>query len=182
MEETWRLVQTPVRELEALRGEARTVALDTVTESVVLDVPAGSASDHYELSAEFAPSADAVFSLAFNEGKTGATTMRIDVPRHRLTLDRARSGLVSFSPDFPAVFPAPVRLVDGVIRMRAFVDRSSIELFVNDGETVLTCLVLPRPDSRGLSLSVESGSLDSVSITRWYLESAWQDSGERSHP
>jgi fructan beta-fructosidase len=64
--------------------------------------------------------------------------------------------------------------VRGRLKLRVFVDTSSVEVFVNDGETVLTSLILPKPDSRGLELNVERGQLKRVEIDLWPLKSAWK--------
>ena len=68
---------------------------------------------------------------------------------------------------------APIRRVKDGVRIHAFVDASSIEVFVNDGETVLTSLVLPRPDSNGLRLTAGEG-VSSVQLKTWKLKSAWR--------
>ena len=80
---------------------------------------------------------------------------------------------MDFHREFPTVSRAPIRLDEGELELQVFVDTSSIEIFVNDGETVLTSLILPKPDSRGIELNVERGLLKRVEIDAWNLKSAW---------
>ena len=58
-----------------------------------------------------------------------------------LSCDRSRSGLTDFSQHFPETAVAPVhRKLNSV---RIFIDRSSVEVFGNNGEVCMTSLVFP---------------------------------------
>ena len=58
--------------------------------------------------------------------------------------------------------------------LRILLDTSSIEVFANDGETVLTDLILPTADGRTLEL-FSDGQQPRVTILRvWELKSAWR--------
>lgn len=84
--------------------------------------------------------------------------MRYDVAAHTLSFDRRESGIVDFSQDFPSVTVAPTFETDNKVSLRIFVDRSSIEVFGNDGRFVMTNLVFPvRPYSK-LSVSAQGGN------------------------
>jgi levanase len=60
-----------------------------------------------------------------------------------LFVDRTHSGLVNFSPDFPARIEAPLTPAGDSISMRVLVDRLSVEVFADDGRIVSTNLVFP---------------------------------------
>lgn len=60
-----------------------------------------------------------------------------------LSVDRRNSGIVDFSQDFPCVTTAPMHVDSEVLSLRIFVDRSSVEVFANNGEAVLTNLTFP---------------------------------------
>ena len=170
----WLLVQSPVKELEHLREQRHGQRAKDLAGRMVINGPQGVLSDRYEMKAGFRPTADAVFTLDFRKGATETTSVRIDVPNGQLTLDRAKSGRVDFHKDFTGRYSAPIRLAGGELELRVFVDTSSIEIFVNAGETVLTSLILPQPDSRGIELNVEQGSLKRVEINSWNLKPAWR--------
>lgn len=70
------------------------------------------------------------FSLMNEKGEKVA--MYYDVVRKQFVMDRSASGIVGFSRDFPAVTVAPVRNTDQ-IHLRLFIDRSSVEVFGEDG-------------------------------------------------
>ena len=64
---------------------------------------------------------------------------------------------MDFSESFPAVTVAPTREDNGEIRLRIFIDRSSIELFGNDGKFVMTNLVFPEAPYTTLRISAAGG-------------------------
>ena len=83
----------------------------------------------------------------------GSTTIRLtnaegdefviayDPKAMTLSCDRTRCGDTSFSEHFPSVTIAPVH--KKLTSIRVFIDKSSVEVFGNDGEVVLTNLVFP---------------------------------------
>lgn len=69
--------------------------------------------------------------------------VRYDEKAMTLTVDRSHSGVTDFSPDF-ADKPAVAPVVNKIRTMRLFIDRTSVELFANDGEVCMTTLVFPK--------------------------------------
>ena len=67
----------------------------------------------------------------------------IMVSEERIGMDRSRSGVVGFESGFRKLqsFKHYLTAID---KIEIFLDRSSIEIFVNDGELVMTELVFPR--------------------------------------
>ena len=85
----------------------------------------------------------------------------VDLRAGTVGIDRTRSGAVDFHADFAAVHTAPLpapRSDDGVVRLEVVVDESSVEVFVGDGEVVLTDLVFPGAASDGLAVFAEGGT------------------------
>ena len=67
--------------------------------------------------------------------------MRYDAGKQTFTMDRMKSGDVSFSEAFPCVTKSPTY---GTIRqLRIFVDHCSIEAFDSEGKMAMTNLVFP---------------------------------------
>ena len=83
--------------------------------------------------------------------------MRYNRTDHTLSFDRCKSGVVDFSESFPAVTVAPTFESGGRVSLRIFVDRSSIECFVNNGRSVMTNLVFPSEPYSTLSIGAEGG-------------------------
>lgn len=83
--------------------------------------------------------------------------LRYDPTSHTLSFDRRNSGTVDFSQDFPAVTVAPTFESDKKISLRIFVDKSSMEVFGNDGKSVMTNLVFPTEPYSAISVSAPGG-------------------------
>jgi fructan beta-fructosidase len=60
----------------------------------------------------------------------------------QLLLDRSQSGITGFNDDFKNTHMTPVKGTS-ISKVRIFLDRSSIEIFFNEGEITLTELVFP---------------------------------------
>ena len=68
------------------------------------------------------------------------------------------------------VVPAPA--VNGQVKLRVLVDRTSLELFVNDGAANASFTVIPAADNRTISIDGNAAQkLDSVVINE--LKSIW---------
>jgi fructan beta-fructosidase len=63
-----------------------------------------------------------------------------------------------FTVNFSQRNDAPARLIDGKIKLHIFVDWSSVEVFVNDGEAVITNRIFPDPDSQDVILYSDGGT------------------------
>lgn len=87
-----------------------------------------------------------------------SVTLRYNSSNHTLSFDRRHSGIVDFSQDFPAVTVAPTFENDKKISLRIFIDKSSMEVFGNNGKFVMTNLVFPTMPYSTLSISATGGS------------------------
>jgi levanase len=166
-----RLVQRPVRELRSLRGRRsftqrrRTIPQGTSTLPVrgkALEIKA-----HLRLgSAEEA-------GLKVRAGNGEETVIGYDAQAGEVYVDRTRSGRVDFSRDFPGVQRAPLAARHGKVHLRILVDWSSVEVFADRGQTVITDQIFPSATSDGVQLFADGGTarLDSIKIRR--LRSSW---------
>lgn len=107
------------------------------------------------------------FSLMNEKGEKVA--MYYDVVRKQFVMDRSASGIVGFSRDFPAVTVAPVRNTDQ-IHLRLFIDRSSVEVFGEEGEYVMTNLVFPAEPYNRMVFSSDKGSYIVKSMNVYRLQ------------
>jgi sucrose-6-phosphate hydrolase SacC (GH32 family) len=169
------LVQTPVKELEDLREtrhQLKRVKLDTAAAWMeTLNFPAGLAE--VDLDLERLPTSGSV-ELTLQHGTTGITVIRANLSEGTLQVDRTRSGRVDFHPAFPGVHTAPLRVDRGRLRLRVLVDVSSVEVFAQNGETVMTDLILPVTSDLRVRLSAEGAarSLQIRSASLWALRAA----------
>jgi levanase/fructan beta-fructosidase len=145
------LTQQPVRELKAYRKPVLTMR-DAKAKDVSVRL-AGLRLDAFEIHAR-AGFAEAQGSFAWKV-RTGAeqeTVIGYDAEAGEVYVDRRRSGIADFHPQFAGRHAASLRTGAESLELRIFVDKSSVEVFVNGGESVLTDLIYPDPNSAGLSL------------------------------
>jgi fructan beta-fructosidase len=87
-----------------------------------------------------------------SEPATEETVVGVNFETGRIFVDRTRSGKTDWSPDFPARVSAPLRHPQAnSVPIEVVVDSNSIEVFAEDGETVLTNLIYPAATSQGLA-------------------------------
>jgi levanase len=91
-----------------------------------------------------------------------------------LYVDRTRSGRVDFSRDFPGVQRAPLAARHGKVRLHILVDWSSVEVFADRGQTVITDQIFPSATSDGIQLFADGGSATIDSLKIRPLRSSWQ--------
>lgn len=77
---------------------------------------------------------------------------------HTLSFDRRESGIVDFSQDFPAVTVSPTFDNGKKVSLRIFIDKSSMEVFGNNGKFVMTNLVFPNEPYASISVSAKGGN------------------------
>lgn len=66
---------------------------------------------------------------------------------------------------------------NGPVKLRVLVDHTSIEIFANGGETVLSGCFLPKDDQRGITLTSDENKSATVSVVE--LKSAWPQPGDK---
>ena len=166
------MVQSPVKELEALRGKPfhlKDVSAEYATKKMARSNIGG---ETYEIEAELEPGK--IGEMGFRLRKTaGVGTLVSVVPATgSLFVDLTESGDVAFSRDFPGRFSTNLGNTTRV-KLHIFVDRSSVEVFANDGEKVMTDRIYPPPGSTEIEIYSVGGGGKVVSLTVWPLKSVW---------
>ena len=148
----------PSPELLSLRGKA-------VTD--VKSIKAGAKARNYNLPSvndgaceivmDIEPGRTSDVTLTLSNHKGEKVVMTYNPAEETMSFDRRESGVTDFSQDFPAVTVSPTFGKDSRLSLRIFIDRSSIEVFGNDGRFVMTNLVFPTTPYTTLSLSAANG-------------------------
>ena len=147
----------PVPEMEAARAETRNFPSFRVSDryevSPLLDGNRGA----FEVELELENDGAERILLSLSNAKGERLNMHYDVARRQFVMERSESGLTSFSPDFPAMTVAPVTDTDR-LRLRLFVDRSSVEAFGDGGKFVMTNRVFPSEPYNTLTFETWRGN------------------------
>jgi fructan beta-fructosidase len=168
-----RLVQRPIRELESLRHERLRMTNVSIAEANQKISETGSKGEVYEFEAELQPGPDGEIGFRLRKGKDDETLVGFDATHGEVFVDRTHSGEISFSKDFPGRHTAHLEK-HATVKLHVFVDRSSVEVFANDSERVLSDRIYPQPGSDGIDLYVTGAGGRIVSLTMWRLNSVWK--------
>ncbi len=151
-DEGLRLFATPARELKKLRR--RTVAIAPQPIAPGSPVAAGIGAELLEVEADLEVGS--------------ATRITLDLRGTTVAYDAARQALVCGDRT------APLRPIDGRVRIRAYVDRTDVTLFANDGRIYMPMAAVPSPGNRSVTLSAESGEARIHSLRVHELRSIWE--------
>jgi len=166
-----KLLQAPVAALTELRGRHRRLStLRLGNEPLRIRKPADDGKQ-LEILAQFAPQSAQEFGLKVFVGAGEETLIGYDVPSGMLFVDRSRSGKIP-APIFAERRAAPLAPRRGLIKLHIFLDRSSVEIFANDGERVMTEQIFASTGSDGIELYAKGGSARLQSLDLWEMQSA----------
>lgn len=162
----------PSPELEALRGKlAAKVKKTTVGRKARSFALPSENGGICEILMDIEASKAKTVNIVFSNSQGEKVVMQYDPAAATLSFDRTQSGITDFSEGFPAVTVTPTHEASGRIALRIFVDRSSMEVFGNDGEFVMTNLVFPRAPYTALSVSAEGGNAKVENLRIYSLKS-----------
>ena len=168
-----RIIQKPIPALEKLRRteiKVNDLAING-TQSFTAFKPT---RNTYEINTTISfDSLAGKFGFNFCVAGSYKMILGFDPVTSNIYLDRRYSGLVAFSSNFPKIVYAPVSLKDTTIKLHIFIDQSSLEVFVNDGEVVLSSLMFPETKSLGFESFSEKGNVVINSFQAWELLSIW---------
>jgi len=165
-----RLVQNPIKELESLRTSHKTAEENSFegTWQPKKFIPTKNA---YELVVEFENISAAEFGLNLCVGENEKTVVGYDASREELYVDRRNSGYDDFSKVFPVISKGPLKNRTETIRLHIFIDKCSVEVFGNDGETTISSKIYPGATSTGITLFSNKGKVKVKSLELWELNS-----------
>jgi levanase len=117
--------------------------------------------------------------LKVRAGGDEETVIGYDADARELYVDRTHAGRSDFSRDFAGVQRAPLTARRGRVRLRILVDWSSVEVFADRGQRVITDQIFPASSSDGVGLFAEGGSaaVDALTIRR--MRSSWRTRRDR---
>ncbi|MDF2644621.1 MAG: sucrose-6-phosphate hydrolase [Paenibacillus sp.] len=159
----------PMEELKAMRGNHHHVSNLSICADTEVPLPEIH-GDALELIAIFNTnqSADvAEFGLLLRCSEDGSeyTEVSFSAADRKLRVNRNHSG--TGEAGVSEVDLAP--LEDGRIKLQIFIDRSSVELFANNGLKTITNRIYPKPESLGIKLFARNGEVTVESLDTWKL-------------
>ncbi|WP_392562124.1 glycoside hydrolase family 32 protein [Orbus sturtevantii] len=161
-----KVLSKPVHEIQSLRGDTKQLT-QLHLKSGVQDLQLASSQCELIVNIDLTKTNAERAGLALAASKDGnqSTLIFIDNQARRLILDRSRSGegVQGYR---------SIALPDGdELALRIFIDHSSIEIFVNEDQAVLSSRIYPTHNERTIFLFAENGELFIEKINYWHLNS-----------
>jgi beta-fructofuranosidase len=157
------LYQRPVRELkEKRKNEARTaMKLSDCVENL------GTLSGNsFEMICEIEGGSAQKVGLKLRVGEGEETLLYLDTVAQKVVLDRTKTG-IAFAQAYGTIRQKHYQ--KDKVRFHLFMDTSSIEVFVNDGEIVFTSRLFPKKESQGIQFFAEEGTAK-IDAVQWTYE------------
>lgn len=172
-----------VKETEALRKSTRNVESLSVEGETVIDSITDGLNSGVELEMDIVPGKAQTVGFDIMNAKGEKTKIYLDLKSGRAVMDRTESGLIAFGEkaephfkenhdrrktesinyinDFALGTWAPLSLCEGKsYHLNVFVDKCSVELFVDGGRIAMTNLVFPTEVYNSLRFYTEGGKAE----------------------
>lgn len=146
-----KLRQVPVDSIKLMRGEP------VEAEGYITQFPhkmRDFEGDSYEMIINILENTSSLLYMKFRLSHREETVLKYDSASKEFTLNRGLSGQL---PEDVDGVERTVILDNPLWQVRIFMDVSSIEVFINDGEAVMSARIFPRDDATGVELSTETG-------------------------
>jgi|GEM_PF-10112 len=160
----------PVQELALLREEKMEINLDSVCNTLL---PVNIKGNALEIVCEFelGKQVPDIFGLHVRKSKKGDeySEIRYHVQKQELIMDLHNSGKIDKKESI-----AKVSLIGGkILKLHMFIDKSSIELFANDGSVSITNRIYPKESSVHVDIFAENGEVLINHLTAWKMKNIW---------
>ena len=154
-----KIISTPIKELEALRWEKVSYENLAFNKATKLD---GVRGDVGELLATVDLTRSRNFSIELRSSGSEKTVLSYDKATRIVKLNRDKSGKALRGEREIKLAPADE------MKLQIFIDRSSLEIFINDGEAVFSTRVYPKDKSQDI-VFVPTQSMMALKQVTFYL-------------
>ncbi len=167
----YRVESQPVEELHDLRGEK-------------VSFEASGAFVAYELEGIDPGQVELELALTWSEG-TETVALKLSneagdslvIGYHpnegELFIDRRGAGLIDFNEHFAGIHTAPLQVEENELELHLFLDVSSVEVFANGGERVMTDIFFPRERMSKAELFSQGGGAELIEGFGWQMGQIW---------
>ena len=161
------LYQVPVREIENYRQNP--IQLENV--ALVNDVPlqiAGVSGKTLELEVEIDMGTANSVGIELFKGTENRTLITYDKASQTLVFDRSQSGRPIRGQELnTSTRTTQIDLKNNTLKLRIFLDVSSVEIFIQDGLKTMTSVVFPNSDDIGIAFYATGGNATITTLNKY---------------
>ncbi len=156
----------PIANVQKIRGNSKPFSLNK------WPVKSGPLSEII-LEADLENKKNNSFSIEFSNGNLEKLIVGYNDNDHSYFIDRTHVGNTSFSPVFAVKEIAPRLTNSKTIRLHIFTDKSSIEVFADDGLSCMTAIYFPTADFESIRLVSENDHFSFTKNEGYRLTTVW---------
>lgn len=176
------MASAPVREVESLRKNKHSLGQISVSTSHKIDTLLTDNIGAYEIDLSIRPETTSIAGFYLKNNMEEQIAIYIDQKEKRIVMDRTKSGLTDFGEhssvhgkethdlrkelainyknDFALGTWAPLPKGTQEYNLRVFVDKCSVEIFLNGGKVAMTNLVFPSEPYNSIEFFAEGGNCE----------------------
>ena len=184
------LSAVPVPEIKTLRKEKKEIPAFTVANDYHIDSLLADNDGAYELALEITVGEAEIMGFSLFNDKGEKVDIYFNLPEKRLVMDRTKSGIVDFGKksvsheievhdrrkttsinyidDFALATWAPIKK-ENKYTLDVFVDKCSVEIFLNGGKVAMTNLIFPSEPYNRMCFYSKGGSFQVDSFNAYRL-------------
>ena len=184
------LSAAPVPEIKTLRKEKKEIPAFTVANDYHIDSLLADNDGAYELALEITVGEAEIMGFSLFNDKGEKVDIYFNLPEKRLVMDRTKSGIVDFGKksvpheievhdrrkttsinyidDFALATWAPIKK-ENKYTLDVFVDKCSVEIFLNGGKVAMTNLIFPSEPYNRMCFYSKGGSFQVDSFNAYLL-------------
>lgn len=172
---TYRMLRKPVKEIDSLRGQKVFSAKNGYVKEDSANLFGDIAAKTLDIELTFKPAGSEIIGFKFRAGTDEEVIVSYDCGKKKLYVDRSRTvskpKIKPFTRKYNTVIQPNQR---GEIKLRILLDWSGVEIFANDGDALLSALLLPDKQAENVEFFVEGGTAQIVSLEAWRVNSIWE--------
>ena len=168
-----RLKTTPVQEIETLRDGSHVMSLSGLDGDMHASAAMGIENSLLEVVLETEPGKANKLGVELSNSKGENIKIGLDVKKNEFFIDRTNAGKKDFKEGFAKIHLAPRMIDNNKVKMHLYIDVASIELFADEGLTVMTDIFFPNEDFDQLKFFSEGGILGNSTAVIYELNRTW---------
>jgi len=145
------LASCPAKEVTKLRGKFSTIPNQTVSKDKTINGILKQYAGNFEIEMTLNRQNAKIWGFGLTNSMGDYLNFTFDLEQKVLKIDRRNCGLKDFNQKFVSEPISPLVKKDSY-KVRLLIDKASSELFINDGETVLTNIIFPSQWYENLTL------------------------------
>lgn len=165
-----KLAMNPVAELEQLREKSLDFFIHILNnESIYTAISEELLEIKVDFSLNDITADEFGIKLRCNEG-IEETVIGYEVYSSKVFIDRDKSGKA-----VRGIRKSKVERKSDILSLHIYLDRSSVEVFVNEGVNVISSRIYPQKSSLGVQIYAKNGEVSVLNFKAWRLKDIWQE-------